>query len=308
MSSHTHPPRRALALLTVATLLAAATACSSTSNADETSTDIAAATSSSSPSGSSTSSPSSPASASAKARGPRPTVVLVHGAWADTSSWDGVIEQLHGRGYDVRAIANPLQDLTTDAEYVADFLGSLTGPVVLVGHSYGGAVITNAAAGYANVEALVYVDASAPDVGEANSSLSGKDSVLNTMRPGQLFEKTPYPGAPPGAAELYLRKQVFVEHFGSDLPEDVATRLWASQRGASTVAFGTKSRYAAWKEIPSWYFISSGDQIITAAAERRMARRAGADVTVFHGGSHLTLVSHPEAVTEVIQDAIDSLG
>ena len=293
MSTPTHRPRTALALIAVATLLSAAAACSSTS------------------SGAPSTSPSSPSSsppASDQARGPRPTVVLVHGAWADTSSWDGVIEELHGQGYEVRAIANPLQDLTTDAEYVADFLGSLTGPVVLVGHSYGGAVITNAAAGYANVKALVYVDASAPDVGEANSSLSGKDSVLNTMKPGRLFEKTPYPGAPQGASELYLRKQVFVEHFGSDLPEDVATRLWASQRGASTVAFGTPSRYAAWKKIPSWYFISSGDQIITAASERRMAKRAGSDVTVFDGGSHLTLVSHPEAVTAVIQEAIDSLG
>jgi pimeloyl-ACP methyl ester carboxylesterase len=230
--------------------------------------------------------------------------VLVHGAWADTSSWDGVTEQLLDEGYDVRAIANPLQDLDTDAEYVADFLRSLTGPVILVGHSYGGAVITNAAAGFENVEALVYVDASAPDVGEANSSLSGKDSVLNTMAPGRLFEKTPYPGAPSGASELYLRRNVFVDNFASDLPTELAVRLWASQRGASTVAFGTPTRYAAWKRIPSWYFISSGDQIITAASERRMAKRAGSHVTVFDGGSHLTLISHPEAVTEDIQKAI----
>ena len=154
----------------------------------------------------------------------------------------------------------------------------------------------------------MYVDASAPDVGETNSSLSGDESVLTTMKPTQLFDTLTYPGAPSGAADLYLRKDIFVDYFGSDLPEDVATRLWASQRTASTVAFGTPSRHAAWKTIPSWYFISSGDQIITAAAELRMARRAKSHVTVFKGGSHLTLISHPEAVTEVIEKAIGSLG
>ena len=237
----------------------------------------------------------------------RPTVVLVHGAWADASSWNGVTTALLADGYDVRAIANPVENLTTDAEYVADFLHSLTGPIVLVGHSYGGAVITNAAAGDRQVKALVYVDAAAPDVGETNGSLSGADSVLNRKPPDRLFDQLPYPGAPSGAADLYLRKDVFVHHFANDLPRDLALRLWASQRTASTEAFDTPSRHAAWKTIPSWYFISSGDQIITPRSEMAMAKRAGSQVTVFRGGSHLTLISHPDAVTQVIRAAIGSL-
>ena len=239
--------------------------------------------------------------------GPRPTVVLVHGAWADASSWNGVTKSLLAAGYDVRAIANPVEDLTTDSEHVADFLKSLKGPVVLVGHSYGGSVITNAAAGLRKVKALVYVDAAAPDVGETNGSLSGADSVLSRRPAGALFDKLPEPDAPPGTADLYLRKDIFVHHFANDLPRGTAIRLWASQRTASTEAFDTPSRHAAWRTIPSWYFISSGDQIITPASERSMARRAHSHVTVFLGGSHLTLISHPDAVTKVIRAAIDSL-
>jgi pimeloyl-ACP methyl ester carboxylesterase len=237
----------------------------------------------------------------------KPTVVLVHGAWADASSWSGEVTTLQAAGYDVRAIANPLQDLTTDSEYVADYLKTLHGPVVLVGHSYGGAVITNAAAGLANVRALVYVDASAPAPGETNGQLSGADSVLNKDTPAQLFFTTSYPGAPAGASELYLKEDIFVNNFGSDLPRGEAERLWASQRGASTAAFNTPSTAAAWKTIPSWYFISTGDQIITAASELAMAHRAHAHITIFHGGSHLTLISHPNAVTAVIASAICSL-
>ncbi len=236
-----------------------------------------------------------------------PTIVLVHGAWADTSSWAGEIAELQRQGYDARAIANPLENLTTDSEYVASFLRTLTGPIVLVGHSYGGSVITNAAAGNPNVKALVYVDAAAPDVGETNGSLSGSDSVLKQKLASELFDKLPYPGAPAGAADLYLKKDIFLQYFGNDLPADQATRLWATQRGASTSAFETPSKYAAWQTIPSWYFISSGDQIITATSERAMAERAGSHVTVFNGGSHLTLISHPEAVTAVIDQAVDSV-
>jgi pimeloyl-ACP methyl ester carboxylesterase len=238
--------------------------------------------------------------------GIKPTVVLIHGAWADTSSWNGEVTALMKQGYDVRAIANPLENLTTDSEYVADFLKTLNGPIVLVGHSYGGSVITNAAAGNPNVKALVYVDAAAPDVGETNGSLSGADSVLKQKPEAELFDKLPYPGAPAGAVDLYLKKDVFLHDFGNDLPADEATRLWATQRSASTSAFETPSKFAAWKTIPSWYFISSGDQIITPTSEKAMAARAHSQVTVFDGGSHLTLVSHPDAVTAVIDQAIAS--
>jgi pimeloyl-ACP methyl ester carboxylesterase len=237
----------------------------------------------------------------------KPTVVLVHGAWADASSWSGEVATLQAAGYDVRAIANPLQDLTTDAQYVADYLKTIPGPVVLVGHSYGGAVITNAAAGLANVKALVYVDASAPAPGETNGQLSGASSILNKDTPAQLFFTTTYPGAPAGASELYLNENIFTNYFASDLPRAEAERLWASQRGASTAAFNTPSKFAAWKTIPSWYFISTGDQIITATSELAMAHRAHSHITLFQGGSHLTLISHPDAVTAVIASAICSL-
>ena len=196
-----------------------------------------------------------------------PTVVLVHGAWADASSWAGEVRMLQRAGVRVRAIANPVEDLTTDARYVADFLKTVRGPIVLVGHSYGGAVITNAAAGVPGVKALVYVDASAPAPGETNGQLSGSRSVLTTGKPGKLYKTVPRPSYAPGAHELYLRKALFVERFASDLPRTEAVRLWASQRGASTAAFMTPSRTAAWKTIPSWFFFSTGDRIITPASQ-----------------------------------------
>jgi pimeloyl-ACP methyl ester carboxylesterase len=236
----------------------------------------------------------------------KPTVVLVHGAWADASSWSGEVAILQAAGYDVRAIANPLQDLTTDSEYVADFVKTISGPVVLVGHSYGGSVITNAAAGLSNVKALVYVDAAAPAPGQTTGQLSGAGSILSKLRPSQLFDSTTYPGAPAGASELYLKEDIFIRYFASDLPRHQAELLWASQRGASTAALTAPSRAAAWKTIPSWYFISTGDHIITAASELAMARRAHSHITVFRGGSHLTLISHPDAVTAVIASAICS--
>lgn len=234
----------------------------------------------------------------------RPTVVLVHGAWADTSSWDGEVAALRDDGYDVRAISNPLQGLTSDAASVTSFLRSIEGPIVLVGHSYGGAVITEAAAGIPNVEALVYVDAAAPDVGETNGSLSGADSVLEQRPRTELFDEVPGPG---GATSLYLNRDVFVDDFANDLPREEALRLWATQRTAAAAAFDTPATKAAWRAIPSWYFISSGDRIITPASERAMAERAHSHVTEFSGGSHLTLISQPEAVTAVIESAADSL-
>ncbi|WP_406466567.1 alpha/beta hydrolase [Streptomyces sp. NBC_01594] len=233
----------------------------------------------------------------------KPTVVLVHGAWAGTSSWNGEVDILRRAGYPVRAIGNPLQNLTTDSRTVKDFLKSISGPIVLVGHSYGGSVITNAAAGVSNVKALVYVDAAAPAVGETTGQLSGSTSALSGP-PSKLYDVVSYADAPAKASNLYLKKDVFVTKFASSVPRDQAINLWATQRAASTVAFNTPSKAAAWKTIPSWYFISSGDQIITPESEKKMARRAGAKVTVYPGGSHLTLVSDPAAVSKVIQSAI----
>ncbi|MFF9378144.1 alpha/beta hydrolase [Streptomyces griseoluteus] len=242
------------------------------------------------------------------ARQTKPTVVLVHGAWADTSSWNGEIKLLRRAGYPVRAIGNPLQDLTTDAQTVHDFLKSIKGPIVLAGHSYGGSVITNAAQGVSNVKALVYVDAAAPAVGETTAQLSGPTSVLTKGSPADLYDSVPYPNAPSNASALYLKEQIFVTKFANSVPHDQAVNLWATQRAATTVAFNTPSKYAAWKKIPSWYFISSGDQIITPASEQKMAHRAGSKVTLYKGGSHLTLVSDPAAVTKVIQSAASSVS
>ncbi|MGW1725871.1 alpha/beta hydrolase [Streptomyces sp. NPDC002306] len=236
----------------------------------------------------------------------KPTVVLVHGAWADASSWNGEVKILQKAGYTVRAIGNPLQDLTTDAQTVKDFLKSIRGPIVLVGHSYGGSVITNAADGVSNVKALVYVDAAAPAVGETTAQLSGPTSVLGGS-PSKLYDAVPYANAPAKASALYLKKDVFVTKFASSVPREQAINLWATQRAATTVAFNTPSKAAAWKKIPSWYFISSGDQIITPESEKKMAKRAGSKVTVFPGGSHLTLVSNPGAVSKVIESAIASV-
>lgn len=253
-----------------------------------------------------TTSPSFSSSAE-PAPGTKPTVVLVHGAWADTSSWDGEVAALREHGYDARAIANPLQSLTTDAATVRDFLATIDGPIVLVGHSYGGAVITNAAADNPNVHALVYIDAVAPDVGETNISLIGDDSALNQKPDEQLYDHVTYPGAPADASYAYLKKDVFTESFASDLPADQADRLWATQRTVSTAAFSIPTAVAAWKTIPSWFLISSGDKIITAQAKHMMAQRAKSHVTEYDGGSHLTLISHPDVVTSVIEDAIASL-
>ena len=158
--------------------------------------------------------------------------MLVHGAWADASSWNGEVDRLQRDGYVVRAIDNPLRGLTSDAEEVKDFLSTITGPIVLVGHSYGGAVITNAAAGNPNVKALVYVDAAAPDVGETNGQLSGKTSALSG-NPATLFDSVAYAGSPAGAVQYYLKQNIFLHNFAPDLPARTAEELWATQRPAA---------------------------------------------------------------------------
>ena len=229
----------------------------------------------------------------------KPTLVLVHGAWAGTSSWSGEVERLQANGYVVRAIANPLRGLTSDAADVADFLRTLSGPIVLVGHSYGGSVITNAAAGNPNVKALVYVDAAAPAVGETTAQLSGKTSALGAA-PNTLYDTAPIPGAPAGDTDLYLKETVFLQAFAPDLPTATAQRLWASQRPAAMSAFTTRSAAAAWQTIPSWYVIGAADQIITPQSQLMMAHRAHARILLVPGGSHLTLISHPDAVTQQI--------
>jgi pimeloyl-ACP methyl ester carboxylesterase len=233
----------------------------------------------------------------------KPTVVLVHGAWADASSWSGEVERLQNAGYVARAIPNPLRGLANDAVTVADFLKTLSGPIVLVGHSYGGSVITNAAAGIDNVKQLVYVDASAPTVGESSAQTSGATSVLNG-NPATLYDMVPYPHAPAGDKDLYLREDVFLESFGPDLPTSLARVLWAGQRPAAMSAFTAPTVAVAWRTIPSWYVIGGDDMIITPASQMAMAARAKSKVRIVPGGSHLTLISHPQAVTDQILAAV----
>jgi pimeloyl-ACP methyl ester carboxylesterase len=163
---------------------------------------------------------------------------------------------------------------------------------VLVGHSYGGAVITNAAAGNPNVKAVVYVDAAAPDVGETTGQLSGKSSALSG-NPATLFDSVPYAGAPAGAEQIYLKENTFLHNFAPDVPARIAEQLWATQRPAAMAAFDTPSPAAAWKTIPSWYVIGLKNQIITPQSELAMAHRAHSHIIEVPGGSHLTLVSHP---------------
>ena len=231
--------------------------------------------------------------------GVKPTIVLVHGAWADASSWSGKVDRLQRDGYVVRAIANPLRGLTSDAADVADFLTTISGPIVLVGHSYGGSVITNAAVGNGNVKELVYIDAAAPAVGETTAQLSGKTSALGA-KPDTLYDSVPYPGAPHGDTNLYLKEKVFLQSFAPDLPTRTAETLWARQRPATISAFMTRSSANAWKAIPSWYVIGTADKIITPESEMFMAHRAHARIVLVPGGSHLTLISHQGPVTDQI--------
>src|SRR5262245_18775389 len=170
-----------------------------------------------------------PASASDAGRHPKPTIVLVHGAWADRSSWTNVTRRLQDDGYTVRVPPNPLRGISNDAGTIRDFLGTLSGPIVLVAHSYGGAVITNAATGNQNIKSLVYVDAFAPAQGEPIFPLAGKASALNAD-PATIFDLVPYPGAPAGDFDVYLKHDTFVTNFASGVPRRQAELLYPSQR------------------------------------------------------------------------------
>ena len=232
----------------------------------------------------------------------KPTIVLVHGAWADGSSWNGVTQRLQEAGYPVRVPPNPLRNLAGDSETIANFLSTIKGPIVLAGHSYGGAVITNAARGNANIRALVYVDAFAPDEGEKVVELVGDDSIL-AGDPGLVFDFVPFPGAAEDDADLYLKESVFVSGFADGVPPEQARVLWAAQRPLVASASNQPSGPPVWKTIRSWYVVGTQDQVIPEAQQLFMAERAGSAVTKVDAG-HLSLITRPDEVTAVILDAV----
>ncbi|MGW3351906.1 alpha/beta fold hydrolase [Nonomuraea rubra] len=237
-----------------------------------------------------------------RSRTPKPTVVLVHGAWADASSWNRVIARLQADGYPVRAIANPLRSLSGDAASVKAFLETLTGPIVLVGHSYGGAVITNAAAGTPGVKALVYVNAFAPDAGESATQLAGPDSALSVPDPTTVFDLVP-PALPPTAeTDLYLKTPTVLTSFATGLSLDDKALVAATQRPATLGALNEPSGAPAWRTIPSWNVIGTKDRIIPAGVQRSMAERAGSTVVEYDAG-HVGLMTAPRTVAHVIEQA-----
>ena len=233
--------------------------------------------------------------------GVKPTIVLVHGAFADASSWNGVIGRLQQEGYTVVAPANPLRGVTADSAYTASLLGQIDGPVLLGGHSYGGAVITNAATSAPNVVGLVYVAAFAPDEGENLGDLSAgsKDSVLNSA----LVQYT-YPAGPGGqtSVEFAINPPKTKEAFAGDLPDHQIALIAATQRPIAAAAFSDVSGPPAWRRLPSWAVVAAGDKAAGADLVRAEAQRAGAD-TIEAEGSHVIMISQPQAVTDHILKA-----
>ena len=231
----------------------------------------------------------------------KPTIVLVHGAFAESSSWDPVVAQLNRDGYRVIAAANPLRGVASDAAAVSRIVKSVHGPVVLVGHSYGGPVITEAATGNANVTALVYVAAFAPDVGETSLSLSAKfpGSTLGTS-----LTTVALPG---GDEDLYIQTDKFRAQFAADVPAAKAALMAASQRPVTLSALGEPSRIASWKTLPSYVIYGTADRNIPAAVMKFMAERARArDTVAIAGASHALMVSHPAEVAAMIEEAADA--
>lgn len=229
----------------------------------------------------------------------RPTIVLVHGAFADSSSWNGVTKLLQSKGYRVIAAANPLRSVSSDAAYVSDIVASIDGPVVLVGHSYGGQVITTAANGRNNVKSLVYVAAFAPDEGEAAADLAGKfpgGTLGNALAaPVKLAD---------GGTDLSIDQVKFRDQFAHDVGAADAALMAAGQRPITAAALTEKSGKPAWKVLPSYFIYGDGDKNIPAKALGFMAERAGSKRTVVaEGASHVVMVSQPQAVAGLIEEA-----
>ena len=233
-----------------------------------------------------------------------PSVVLVHGAFADSSSWNEVIQQLQAAGVGVVAVINPLRGIRADSAYVASALRQIPGPVVAVGHSYGGVVITNAATNVPNVVGLVYVAAFAPDEGEVLLDVEGnsKDSVLNTALVPREY---PTGEGDATAVEFGIDPAKFHDVFAADLPPERTAVMAITQRPAAQLAFAEPNGPPAWKNLPSWAVVAVGDKAAGADVVRSMAERAGATITEVEG-SHVIMISQPRAVTDVILQAVSS--
>ncbi|WP_436531477.1 alpha/beta fold hydrolase [Actinoplanes sp. HUAS TT8] len=229
----------------------------------------------------------------------KPTIVLVHGAWADASSWNGVASRLREQGFDVLVPPNPLRGVASDAAYLSSFLTQRTsGPVVLAGHSYGGVVIGNAAGG--DVRALVYVNAFIPAEGESIFQiLGGSGSALDVPDPTTVLDVVGYPGAPEGDAEAFLKPDTVYRLFAQDLPESDGWLVLAGQRPITLSANAAPTEATAWRTLPSWAVIGTDDLVIPEATQRSMAERAGAKISEV-AASHLSMVSHPEVTVEAI--------
>jgi pimeloyl-ACP methyl ester carboxylesterase len=229
-----------------------------------------------------------------------PTIVLVHGAFAESASWDRVIRHLEDAGNDVIAAANPLRGLAADAQSVTDLVSTVDGPVVLVGHSYGGAVITNVDVNAADITGVVYVAAFAPETGESANTLAQRfpgSTLGNALRPVHRSN---------GTTDLYIDRAIFHEQFAADVPTSEAARMAATQRPVTLEALQAPSgERPLWKTVPSWYLVAGQDLIIPAALQHFMAYRAGARRTVeIPTASHALPVSHPEATARLILEAV----
>jgi pimeloyl-ACP methyl ester carboxylesterase len=233
-----------------------------------------------------------------------PTIVLVHGAFAGSGSWDPVIDLLPAEQR-VVAAANPLRSLATDAASVSDLVRSIDGPVVLVAHSYGGAVISNVDADAGEIVGLVYVNAFVPEPGEHCFQLAG-------MFPGSMVgESTVWPvPRSDGTTDFYIAPDRFHEIFCADVPESQATRMATTQRPATQEALTEPSGDSPlWKDVPSWFVIGEDDRVIPAELQHFEAKRAEAHrVLEIPGGSHVTMVSHPAAVVKLIAEACSRVG
>ena len=235
--------------------------------------------------------------------GSEPTVVLVHGGFADASSWNGVIARLQAEGIQVTAPPNPLRGISIDSAYIASFLDQIPGPVLAVGHSYGGAVITNAATNANNVVGLVYVAAFAPDEGESLADIESgsKDSVL---LPALVELRYPTGQGSETAVEFAIRPESLHDAFAADLPPEQTALMAATQRPFAEFGFSEPSGVPAWRNLRSWAVVPTGDKAAGSDVVRAMAERAGATITVVEGASHVPMMSQPQVVTDVILTAL----